>query len=57
MPSTLIRRDTDGNWLDRCVADVAAFRDRFAGTIQDVCGAIAIVAFLTAAIFWLPVLV
>lgn len=38
---------------DRREADAASFRDRFAGTIQDVCGGLAIIAFLTAALAWL----
>lgn len=32
------------------------FRDRWAGTVQDVCAALAMLAFLTMVYFWLAVL-
>lgn len=33
-----------------------AFRDRWTGTVQDVCAALAMLAFLGAAGFWMVVL-
>lgn len=38
------------------MASLLAFRDRWAGTVQDICAGVTIIAFMAVVAFWLSVL-